>query len=575
MFVKSSRNSNNNINKINKILKGEGGKLTGKKATKLIEHLATQEIKNQVYGTLRRYCIKMINQNVPLNMIGTVGELVKLVTQYSAPNNHTVERETESVNIKTSKYVTYINENAKGKFNQEPFQHSRKKIVVFDSGRDLTEMGDRLQCITHGGASQSTIDIFDECTFISIEQMYNLVNLEEELNIHRKDREEQLKESTEGFKEDLKKRTKRSETLKKLAINQENSFGKDRLHSLVPRINSVLYINSDLCTNVTHIRIFLCTHRQFKRCDGKKGALEPKEIYNNILKDIETDETRSIKKTDLIKYENSKTLNSNAVKHTMWVQPGCDIRNCESIKDHIKVLKTYTVNLKPSESVKIDVKHNYPYGIDLFDLEKCEKNTASAHTFFIVQAVGSNARISLNENPDIKHNVTSPVKLRYEFSCKVSFISKDTNRKRDIPITIKNKGKNINFEDSELAELFHPKRENKFNVDYEHISIGGSNPKAKYSLDMDVETALPSKIRNLNYIAESKNVDLEEALQLLNEQEEFVNQANSTKHNSGDSMLNIKNILENNGEFFEEMGYSIDPQDILDLDNEEDEDDSE
>lgn len=463
-----------------------------------------------VVGNVLKDCLLKTDQvQIPTDMLGiAVQGLGYLITQYKGPGGSALGGP-EGLAIKAHYYKTYFGKSPKGRYKVPPFGHSKVTRLITDTRQEASNESSKLQCLTQAGFNQAAIDFFDDKTFISLEDLHYLTGCEAEIA--------KVKNMRTARKEKNKTKEK---TTSKLAKQQVESFGNQRINSVITRIKTKLYINADMNSYITNVRVYLCTHALFTNCEGRKGAHTTEEIVKGILNNIASDDENSIKKNELIGKVNSP---SNKFKKTLLVTPGTDIKKCQTIKDYVRILRVYNLQLRPTEVGIIEMIHNYPKGIDLNDLDKCSINEASAHTFYMVESVGaSNARITQAKNPNIKYNGTAPIKLRYELENEITFISND--KQPDRPIVIVEKEKEKNFEELELAKLFYPKRENKFNVNIDKIDIGNNNPKAPYILDVDLETLkTPTFLERMQKVQDIKNIDIEDSIRILSEEEETAN----------------------------------------------------
>lgn len=221
----------------------------------------------------------------------------------------------------------------------------------------------------------------------------------------------------------------------------------------------------------TYVKVHICTHTNFASCDNT-GTWTTTELANDLLTTYNLEDSYTkwyLRENEVFREELLKNGKINPFKYSLLFRESTNIKNTETFRRKIKILKTITVSLKPSDYVKINLHQHIPYGIDLFDLFNCKKSDASAHTFFIVEAIGSNARTTLKENRNIKRNGTSPIKLRYELTNEITFISSETEP--DNPIVYKSEEKINQFDDYTLWEEFYLSRGEEFHLGYDEIDI--------------------------------------------------------------------------------------------------------
>lgn len=528
-------------------LSGEAADL----ALRILKTFVLDQMSLHVLGKLRGD-----NARVPLDMLGgDKSGYANLLSMYKAIKEIIPSSGAESIRIKKHEYQTYLNPKPIGRFRRVPFNHSTKTVTLFDTKRDCLSIEDKLSLITESGFNQSIIDIFDKDSFITLEDLWYLTHashqIEKATNKAKVRKNKALNHIIDENREENKTNVKKLKA--KLAKQQLDSLGTSRLYSLVQKIKTTLYINSDMPAYITNIKVSLCTHALFRTCDERKGALSTYDLYTKIINEIDNPEERSIIKKNLLGRERSNIAKSKHFKKTLFVLPGTRINSSKTFQDNVRVLRSYKFQLRPTEVAVIELIHNFERGIDLFDLKGCEINEACAHTFFIIEATGSgNARLTLNNGMDqIKENGCAPIKLRYEMNRKITFISND-NEYEDYPISILDKPINSNFEDGTLAEFFYPSRDEKFNVNLQDLDIGGKNPTAKWRLDMDSSTLLtPTLLERVVKLTNNNNIELDEAAEfeknLNRTAKEYIEDLeNRTEDNTNDPYTTrLKKHLEN------------------------------
>lgn len=259
----------------------------------------------------------------------------------------------------------------------------------------------------------------------------------------------------------------------------QNNRSRERLYAGITKYETVLYINNDMRHPMRRIwRYIYAVHAAVRACDDLIGAATSEKLADSLLTtyNVKNSYTRRyLKENEVFREELLKDRSSkfNTFKKSLQFRTGTNIKNTETFRNKIKILKTITVALKPSDFVRINLQQHLPNRIDLFDLYNCNRNEASGQTFFIVEATGSNCRITKRTNKDIKRNDTSPIKLRYAISNKIEYIAKEDFI--DNPVIYKSEESLSQFEDFTLWEEFYKGRNEKFHLKYNEIDIDGKN----------------------------------------------------------------------------------------------------
>ncbi len=523
------------MKRLNRIKNGDlGNPIVRTELMKVMESVATD-----IWHTKLGMGIKGDVVNVALDLLGGgITGLTQILSSYKKNEQSFVNR--EAINSEGFFYEIHIGENPQGKFAKVPFNHTKRSVILTDTSRDIEN---RLNLLSRGGINEKVVDIFDRQTFCTLNDLTELTKVNKHIDsaILRK----------QGGRVKDKKSNKLNDGLLK---EYENSIKKERLYSSVLGYKTVLYINNDMTCYQTYVKVHICTHTNFASCDDT-GAWNATQLANGLLTTYNLEDSytkRYLRENEVFREEilkNGKKI--NPFKYSLLFRESTNIKNTETFRKKIKILKTITVSLKPSDYLKIKLHQHIPNGIDLFDLYNCKKSDASAHTFFIVEAIGSNARITERENRNIKRNGTSPIKLRYELKNEITFVSSETDP--DSPIIYKNEEKVNQFDDYTLWEEFYQSRGEEFHLSYAEIDIDNNSPSAKYILDIDSKTMIPgSLLLDLQKETKKRGIEMDlDDLRLLRESEsENKNEKEEEELNSSsdDYFSNIKNMDNDNDE---------------------------
>ena len=470
--------------------------------------------------------LKVDTAAVATDMIGSDNSgTAHMISSYESLNNPTYG--TELINVKRHVYKVYLHRPTFGKFKEKPHGYTRQTKQLMSTKRDYLATEDRIELLSSCGFGEALVDIMDYDSFLTIEDSHVLTDCSNAIDEYKKEKKRQLNKSVSS----LMDIDNRSQLKRQLALTQRDEIANDRIYSKVLKYRNVLEIHAENISYITKLKVHLCSHKRFANCDGKDSGLTTEALYNGIIEDIDSVDARSMKRGNLIAKESNVKKQSKHIKKSMRVMPGTRVLNSETVIDNVQVMRTFEFILKPSEAAVIDLTNNFPRGIDLFDLGRCQINESSATTFYIVEAMGDkNARISDIQNPSIRHTGYSPINLKYEIKKEISFIS--YNRTKDIPSILIHEGVNRNFEDFDLAESFYPNRRPTLTVPLAKLDINGNNPKAKYTLDLDAKTTTtPTILDRAQNIEKSRFIDLENAREI----EKFVRETNNNLvESSGD-----------------------------------------
>ena len=481
----------------------------------LIKDIAVESFSTQI-GNM----INGKSTRVALDMLGHAANgSLELLSYF----DHKTQGFTGRSAIKTEAYIynIFMGQEARKEFKTPPFGHRKQSITLINTETDKHEDTSRSELLTRGGMNQKTIDFLGENTFLTIKDLGNLTNARKEV-----DAALQLKAAKIIPKKNMDGEVTRLASALRDAY--EGKISTERLYAGITGYKTTLYINNDMPNYITYVKIHICTHQNFRFCEGIRGALSPRELVEEVSKTYSTEKTedhtfRYLKKKDIFPNKRRKKIEDNNFKTLMRVKTNVDITKTEGFREKVKVLRTLTVALKPSDFVKVNLTHDIPYGIDLFDLVNCMMNEASAHTFFIVESVGSTGQVTKCSDQNIKRNGTAPIRLRYNLKMDVNFVAAE--KTPDNPLIIKRVEKTNQFEDITLWEQFYGSRGDDFYLNYEDIDIDNNNDKAKFKLDIDLKTNIAESLAvNLQKSMQEKGIikDLDSIEKLANNGEESV-----------------------------------------------------
>ena len=451
--------------------------------------------------------------------------MVSVLSKYKQKSGNFVGREV--TNTAGYTYDVHLGEEPKGGFNKVPYGYVKREIQLMNTATDTIA---RQKLLTNAGVNEKSVDFFSEATFFRIDECKEFTDISEIENILQRKKLANIKSPIiEGDNARLRKSIKTLHT---------ETQTRNKYYAAVKKIETELYINNYMNSHITYVKVHICTHKNFRSCDETIGASTTEELVDLFKKTyiFSIDYTKDyLKKGDILPQKES-LKNSSDFKESILVKEGTNILKTEVFKTRINVLKTLTMALKPTDYAKVKLSHHLPKGIDLLDLYNCESNSASAHTFFIIEATGSTARITNKNNPELKRSVTAPIKLRYELKLSVEFTAKETDYDKVMWIT--KREENEQFEDVTLWEQFYKTRGEKFSLGYDKIDIDGNNSKAEYMLDIDNQNGLiTNTLMNLQSKVADPNLDLDDLERI--QKSANIHELVSTNENNQDNEYTI------------------------------------
>lgn len=519
----------------------------------IVKAYATSRILNTFKGELKP---------VPTDIFSGDGSgLSKMASQFKSSPSAAYNMKTDVISVKEHKYEIVINEKAKGIFANTPHHYEKQERTVFNSKIDNITMKGLYSLISEAGFNQSLIDFLDIQTFISIDYLMGFCDMERKISEQARIERNNLLRSITRPKKDENGNFKPNGARQLLPYSQvKNQLAnriKRRLYSKILYTKTRLTIESDVPSYATKLTIHLCSWRNYMKGDKKLKVPTIEEFFIDTVKDIRDIESRSIRRRELISLDVNPKNFQKGFKRSMLVQPGTNIWKVETLRDNVNIVKSFKYILKPSEKAILDLTVNFPRGVDLYDLNRCQRSDGTCNYFFIVEAEGQrNARVTNNRHQDIKHTGFGIIKLRYNCQTKIAYIAHEKNL--DIPDTCTiEQGKDLNFQDGMNAMEFHEDRVSTLNIDYRKLNVNGNLPKAEYSLDLDARTLINGTILDRIQLSENNVfIDFDDAQQFEKEMIVADKQLNANFENTNvfdKEETDIENFDKNINDLFLEL----------------------
>lgn len=450
--------------------------------------------------------IKAAYKFVNRDSLFVAGCILPLLTKFTyGGNDHFEQHRADVIKKMTHIYYTVMSLEAQGKFKGTSYDHQRRQRVLLDT--ETFDTKKRSQLRASCGFNQKVICFFQPKSFVNFKDLHCLTDCETEIekaNIYRNTFSKN-KSNSYSKSDDIPVNTK-----------------KVNCYSLIHKLTTKLTINNDSKAYIAYVKVHLMSLKNYKNCENRMGTLTIDELMSYYVNEIDSPTDKSIKSWELLKIID-KSSKENEFINRLLVAPYTDVLNSQCIQDHIDVLHTYCLELKPSETAIITVVNNLTKGINLFDLDKYRninleesenKLLAPAGTFFMLEAVGSsNAEIIEIADRENRYNGTAPIKLRIAETI-VMECSTERHKATDTPAAITSVDEDRDFFDEEFSEMFSPPKSAKINFDIEEIDLDGTNPKGKkYILSQD-GLSLMTTAESVRMALKDPSLDFKDAMHL-------------------------------------------------------------
>ena len=434
------------------------------------------------------------------------------------------------------KSIIHIGRRGRGMLINPPAFHSKNDIQLINTDTDAIEPYRRQETVSQIGFSQRRVDIFLNDTFMTIGNIKELISFEDEIEELKNDQKRKisrvLRKEITGEKRTLKQKTR----------EYFNRVGKVKKYALISRLKTLLKISSDTEAYNSKVIIHICTFKDLTNCtipiekiicqmteehlDATKNGLR----RDQIIKDEIRTKTNVKKQESPLKFKKSLALSIDA-----------RISDSDALYDNVAILKTLNRTIGPGDRVDLTVYEHFEKGISLNLLQKLHedpKNESDFDSFpigcfFIIEHFGDKRAKLVDKKSGSKYNGYSPSKIRYDLKSEVKYVC--NNKTPDEPLIHNIKGKNKDFEESDLANDWYPDREISFNIDIEDIDINGSEDDKNYQLQLDNETVGLNRIDELNQYLKKINKE-----PITEDDEPFLGRAESTLR---DNLTNVKERL--------------------------------
>lgn len=529
----------------NRILRNQEGykkymKVRTEKADKTIDPNDVTEIMKFIidsYGKGEKTydSIKAAYKLVNPNSLFVTGFLLPMLTKFTyGGNDHFEQHRSDVIKKMTHIYYTVISIEPQGKFKGTSYDHEKIQRTLLDTEAD--DIKKRSQLRASCGFNQKVICFFQSKSFITFDDLKYLTDCQAQI------------EKANKYREAFSKN-------KSYNKNKNNNFDINRkkinCYSLINRLTTKLTINNDSKAYIGYVKVHLMSLKNYKNCENNTGTLTIDELINSYVNEIDSPTDKSINSWELLKIID-KSSTENEFMSRLLVAPYTDVLNSQCIQDHIDVLNTYQLELKPSETAIITVVNNLTKGINLFDLQKYtnlnigeseNKLNAPAGTFFMLEAVGSsNAEIIEINDRENRYNGTAPIKLRIAETI-VMDCRTERHKATDTPATHTFIGEDKEFLDEEFAEMFSPSKSAKINFNIEEIDLDGTNPKGKKYILAQDSLSLMTTAESVRISLKDPSLDFRDAMNLNKMRKEHENYENSDYNGTNnENRLNEDNI---------------------------------
>lgn len=544
------------------------GSVTAKTMEKTSNYLAELaessnklKVANVVYTLIRNYSSLVSEKNKSLlssynDNITSLKDIKMLRTQVQLGSNHSNQ--------------------IKRLMTGPTYEIFRKNIL--DTRSDTLSPADRTKLKANCGINQRCYAFLSSKTFITVEDLIYLTQLDKSENKldstirqeFNKMKDHYISNITKVNSEYVPKRVR--EELEQLSENLKFKFKKKQIGTdkIVKYFSAIL--ETTLTLKITNMMPFYKAHIGIHLVKFSDAALKQNEatiddIINQITYASSQKTATEIENLDYLRLEkipreSIKKLepDDNGFIKTMSTTLDINLTKNECFLEQCELLNTWTRVLGPRSQWRFEINEIFRNGIYLNKLQEFRirnsnnfKNNTPISTFLIIESFGDNRSSAIRlEDGEVFPGVYSPCNLQFEFELSYKHLGKPSEP--DNILHFEKVTKNNDFEDEQNATMFYPNRQQKFNVDFDEISIDGSisssskkkSPKKKYRLEINPEvpddTRLESLLKSIGNLAGSSNNDKQN---ITSDDLPFINKDNIDQDEESDDTSQIDIDLDN------------------------------
>jgi hypothetical protein len=415
--------------------------------------------------------------------------------------------------------------------------------ILLDSKRDCLSTANRNSLKSTHGVNQRCYSLLSENTFLTFNDVKYLTDFDIHINeIHEEFHKvaNNLLDQIYGLKsEDEKKAETGQPPIEKI----RHHFGLKKFPT--PKISMTRYysalLKSKLKLRITNTMPVFDSNVTIHLVEFKEGAIEVNQatiddlVANVQMMDHQQTERRGIHLLESVFSELyveripedsvKEVTENNSFSKQMKTSLDVNLTSLEMFKKNCRVLRSWTKKL-PSQSMwefnLTEVFHNGIYLNKVFEHESVQKSTSNESlkdstpmsTFLIIETYGDpRASVKRNKDGEVFTGVYSPSKHQYEVQFEIQHLAKP--KTPDSILMFQKTSKNTEFVERGNSLVYYPEREEKFNVNFEDISLNNSK-KLGYSLDISSNLQESQNINRLdeiiNRLGKFYNSDTDEEL---------------------------------------------------------------
>jgi len=532
MPPKSSRPIKSNANKLDKTKKNLIG------------------AKGQIFNNLdiiNDFLKASVSSNINVKVGHIIASLIEHTTnsllhdgeENLAISHHNEQKKNSDITIyRTTAYMGKSHNSKINAYLRGPIYEPLEKCLV-DSQQDWLSSIDRKHLRATSGINQRGIVFLEQDTFLTINDALELSNI----NDHSEKIKKQFDKIEKKFKDAKKTLNKENvDTVEKFLKNlkaREKEKGIIHFYSALLEMRTEIRIMNKMPVYDCNIAVHLIKLRNFEG-----SVLTVKDVFNDICYSSEQDLNKShlyLDRIEPIDIFEKIDVKEEELKFKRQLNTALKINptNIESFKQNCIVAKTWRRRLKTGDHWYIKINEKFKNGIYLNRLEELKAKNIAKDTpinyFLMIEFYGDNRASVLRKKDDISiSSIYSPCLLNFEYKMSVKHLG-DAAKNPDEFLIYKNVRNIREFEDDTIGMEFYPKRETKFNVNFENIKIGNEKGKkdAEFKLELNSSILESQQLSQMDKLIERiTSIDPELANNLSEDDAPFIN--NESEENDED-----------------------------------------
>lgn len=110
---------------------------------------------------------------------GNLSGFIDLLSKFDHHQSGFVGRDV--VNSETYYFEIHLGESPSGKFKNVPFKHTNRSVKLLETQTDYNGSISRSKLLTHGGVNHKTVCIFNETSFMTINELQEFTKVKSEV----------------------------------------------------------------------------------------------------------------------------------------------------------------------------------------------------------------------------------------------------------------------------------------------------------------------------------------------------------------------------------------------------------